>query len=224
MTKKTALITGASRGLGFALATALAKDGWRLIINARGAQELSKAARELGATGVVGDIVYSSHRVALINAAREAGGLDLLVNNASVLGAVPLQTLDAYPLDRLEHAFQVNTFAPLALIQGLLPLLRERRGAILNLSSDAAVEAYETWGGYGASKAALDQLSNVLAVEEPSLSVWWVDPGEMRTRMLADAMPDADLSQTPAPEEAAAALLRLLETRAPSGRYQAAAL
>ncbi|MGI8334968.1 SDR family NAD(P)-dependent oxidoreductase [Actinomadura scrupuli] len=224
MTTKTALITGASRGLGLALATALAKDGWRLIISARGAADLSTAARDLGATGLAGDVTDSWHRGALINAVEEAGGLDLLVNNASVLGAVPLQPLHAYPLDRLEHAFRVNTLAPLALIQGLLPPLRERGGAILNLSSDAAVEAYETWGGYGASKAALDQLSHVLAAEEPGVSVWWVDPGEMRTRMLAEAMPGEDLSRTPPPEEAAAALLRLLERRAPSGRYRAAEL
>ncbi|MCW2886406.1 MAG: short-chain dehydrogenase/reductase [Streptosporangiaceae bacterium] len=224
MTTKTALITGASRGLGLALATALAKEGWRLIISARGASDLSSAAQDLGATGLAGDIADSRHRAALIGAVEEAGGLDLLVNNASVLGALPLQPLDAYPIDRLEHAFKVNTLAPLALIQGLLPLLRERGGAILNISSDAAVEAYETWGGYGASKAALDQLSNVLAAEEPALSVWWVDPGEMRTRMLAEAMPGEDLSETPPPEQAAAALLRLLESRAPSGRYRAADL
>ncbi|MCW2913323.1 MAG: short-chain dehydrogenase/reductase [Actinomycetia bacterium] len=224
MTDKTALITGASRGLGLALATALAKDGWKLIINARGGADLSKAAQGLGAIALAGDVADPWHRDALIGAVEDAGGLDLLVNNASALGAVPLQTLDAYPLEQLEHTFQVNTLAPLALIQGLLPFLRERRGAILNISSDAAVEAYPTWGGYGATKAALDQLSKVLAAEELALSVWWVDPGEMRTRMLAEAMPGEDLSETPPPEDAAAALLRLLDTRAPSGRYRVADL
>jgi NAD(P)-dependent dehydrogenase (short-subunit alcohol dehydrogenase family) len=224
MTKKTALITGASRGLGLALATSLAKDGWRLIISARGAEDLSKAAQEVGATGLAGDIADSWHRAALISAVEQAGGLDLLVNNASALGAVPLRTLDAYPLDRLQHAFGVNTLAPLALIQGLLPLLRERRGAILNISSDAAVEAYAGWGAYGSSKAALDQLTAVLAAEEPGLGVYSVDPGDMRTEMHQAAFPGEDISDRPAPEAVVPALLRLIATRPPSGRVRAADL
>jgi NAD(P)-dependent dehydrogenase (short-subunit alcohol dehydrogenase family) len=215
-----ALITGASRGLGRALAGALAADGWDLVLNARGPEALAETAAALGATGIAGDIADPSHRAEL---AAAAGGLDLLVNNASVLGATPLPGLAAYPLADLEHAFGVNTLGPLALIQQVLPALRERRGAIVNLSSDAAVEPYGGWGGYGATKAALDQLSNVLAAEEPDVRVWWVDPGEMRTRMLADAGEDA--SAAPLPEDAAVpALLRLIAERPPSGRYTAAEL
>jgi len=208
MTDRTALITGASRGLGRALATELAHDGWRLIVNARGAEDLAVVAAELGATAVAGDLADSWHRAALIGAVEEAGGLDLLVNNASVLG--PMRPLGEYPLDALERAFAVNVLAPLALIQGALPYLRASNGAILNITSDAAVEAYETWGGYGATKAALEQLSHVLAAEEPEVSVWWADPGEMRTQMLAEAMPDEDPLQFPLPTESATALLRLI--------------
>src|SRR4051794_13278294 len=171
---KKALITGTSRGLGLALATHLEADGWEVI----------RAARSLGS-----DITDSWQRTALAEAVGD--GLDLLVNNASSLGATPLPTLGAYPLDELRQAFEVNVFAPLALIQDLLPALRARRGAVLDISSDAAVEPYEGWGGYGASKAALDQLSAVLAVEEPALTVWSVDPGEMQTQMLAAAGEDA---------------------------------
>ncbi|WP_103939678.1 SDR family NAD(P)-dependent oxidoreductase [Thermomonospora echinospora] len=221
----TALITGASRGLGRALAHALAPDGWNLIITARGAAELRAVAGELaGHTGTVtavpGDVADPAHRAALADAVH--GGLDLLVNNASTLGTVPLPRLADQPLDELEAAFRVNALAPLALIQALLPALRAHGGTILNISSDAAVEAYPTWGGYGATKAALEQLSNVLAAEEPDLRVYWVDPGEMRTPMLADAMPSDDLSEIPPPEVAAAALHRLIAGRPPSGRYRAA--
>lgn len=224
MTDKTALITGASRGLGLALARALAEDGWKLIIDARGAAALETAAAGLPGQvwALAGDIADSWHRAALTEAAEEAGGLDLLVNNASTLGATPLPRLADHPLKDLEQAFQVNTIAPLALIQALLPALRRRRGAILDISSDAAVEAYEGWGGYGATKAALDQLSHVLSVEEPDLAVWWVDPGEMRTEMLRDALPGEDLTGTPPPEAVVPALLRLIGDRLPSGRYRAA--
>ena len=237
MTYKTALITGASRGLGRALAQGLAADGWHLIITARGADALEAVAKELPAavstTGAAppsvvalpGDIGDSWHRAGLAEAVEEAGGLDLLVNNASALGAAPLPRLADYPPSALERAFATNVHAPLALIQSLLPDLRGRRGAVLNISSDAAVEAYEGWGGYGATKAALDQISHVLSVEEPDLAVWWVDPGEMRTQMLADAMPDEDLSGEPLPEQVAVpALLRLIGDRLPSGRYRAADL
>ncbi len=216
-----ALITGASRGLGLALAGALASEGWEIILDARDGEALTKAAAGLpNATVVAGDVADPAHRAALVAA---ADGLDLLVNNASTLGATPLPSLSAYPLDVLEHAFAVNTIGPLALIQGVLPALRERRGAIVNISSDAATEPYEGWGGYGATKAALDQLSNVLAAEEPAVSVWWVDPGEMRTAMLAAAGEDAEAA--PRPEDAAVpALLRLLAERPPSGRHTTSGL
>ncbi|WP_460333526.1 SDR family NAD(P)-dependent oxidoreductase [Actinoallomurus acanthiterrae] len=210
-----ALITGASRGLGLALARSLAQDGWTLVLDARGAPDLEKIAADLDATAVAGDIADPSHREALV---RASDGLDLLVNNASTLGATPLPRLAGYPLPELERAFAVNVLGPLGLIQRLLPALRERRGAIVNITSDAAREAYEGWGGYGATKAALDQLSNVLAAEEPDLAVWSVDPGEMRTRMLADAGEDADAA--PLPEDVAVpALRRLIARRPASGRY-----
>jgi NAD(P)-dependent dehydrogenase (short-subunit alcohol dehydrogenase family) len=209
-----ALITGASRGLGLALARALAADGWELVLDARDEAALEKAAGPAWTT-IAGDVAEPAHRAALVAA---ADGLDLLVNNASTLGATPLPALSGYPLDALERAFAVNTLGPLALIQGVLPALRERRGAIVNISSDAAREPYEGWGGYGATKAALEQLSNVLAAEEPAVSVWWVDPGEMRTDMLAAAGEDAEAA--PRPEDVAVpALLRLLAERPPSGRY-----
>jgi NAD(P)-dependent dehydrogenase (short-subunit alcohol dehydrogenase family) len=226
MTNKTALITGASRGLGQALARSLDADGWQVIITARGEDALASAAKEFsGAVVLPGDVGESRHRAGLADAVRRAGGLDLLVNNASTLGAAPLPRLAEYPLDQLRRAFATNTVAPLALIQTLLSDLRARRGAILNITSDAAVEAYEGWGGYGATKAALDQLSNVLAAEEPGLAVWWVDPGEMRTQMLADAMPGEDLSGEPLPEQVAVpALRRLIDERRPSGRYRVADL
>jgi len=226
MTYKTALITGASRGLGRALAQALAAAGWHLIITARGADTLEAVAKDLpAATAIPGDIADSWHRAGLAEAVEEAGGLDLLVNNASTLGAAPLPRLADYPPNALQRAFATNVLAPLALIQSLLPDLRARRGAVLNISSDAAVEAYEGWGGYGATKAALDQISHVLSAEEPDLTVWWVDPGEMRTQMLAEAMPGEDLSGEPPPEEVAVpALLTLIGERRPSGRYRAADL
>jgi NAD(P)-dependent dehydrogenase (short-subunit alcohol dehydrogenase family) len=212
-----ALITGASRGLGRALAGALAREGWDLVLDARNGAELERAASGLGAVTLAGDVSDPAHRAALVAA---SDGLDLLVNNASTLGATPLPPLAAYPLDELARAFAVNTLGPLALIQGVLPVLRERHGAIVNISSDAATEPYEGWGGYGATKAALEQLSNVLAAEEPGVAVWWMDPGEMRTEMLAAAGEDADAA--PRPEDVAVpALLRLVAERPPSGRHTA---
>ncbi|WP_214409990.1 SDR family NAD(P)-dependent oxidoreductase [Sphaerisporangium fuscum] len=218
---RTALVTGASRGLGLALARALAAGGWRLIITARGAAELSRAARETGATAIAGDVADPAHRARLAEAAHAAGGLDLLVNNASTLGAVPLPSLAAYPLDELGEAFRQNVIAPLGLIQATLRGLRERRGAVVNISSDAAVGAYEGWGGYGATKAALDRLSHVLAVEEPDIAVWWVDPGEMKTRMLADAVGEEEAAKAADPATTAAFLADLVERRPDSGRVTA---
>ncbi|MER6029302.1 SDR family oxidoreductase [Streptomyces sp. NPDC001851] len=225
-----AIITGASKGLGRALAGALAARGWDLVLDARGAEALKEAAESAAAHGtrvetLPGDVTDAGHRAELVAAARALGGVDLVVNNAGVLGTNPLVPLGAQPLDGFRAALEANAVAPLGLLQEALPLLREApAGAVINVSSDAAVEAYRTWGAYGATKAALDQLSAVLAVEEPGLRVWWVDPGGMRTDMLAAAEPGADLSGTPTPEEIAPAFLRLLDRRLASGRYTAAAL
>jgi NAD(P)-dependent dehydrogenase (short-subunit alcohol dehydrogenase family) len=225
-----AIITGASRGLGGALAGALAERGWDLVLDARGAGPLEETAVALTAydvrvQAVPGDVTDARHRAELVAAARKLGGADLLVNNAGILGVEPLVPLARHPLDGFRAALETNVVAPLALVQEALPLLRRAEdGAVLNVSSDAAVEAYRTWGGYGATKAALDLLSAVLAVEEPELRVWWADPGGMRTGMLAAAEPGEDLTGTPAPDEIAPLLLRLLDERRPSGRYTAAQL
>lgn len=225
-----AIITGASKGLGRALAVALAERGWDLVLDARTAkvlEESAEAARARGARVVAlpGDVTDAAHRRELVAAARELGGLDLLVNNAGILGAEPLVPLDRHSLDGFRAALEINVVAPLGLLQEALPLLRTApAGAVINLSSDAAAEAYRTWGAYGATKAALDQLSAVLAVEEPGLRVWWVDPGSMRTDMLAAAEPGEDLTGTPAPAEVAPVFLRLLDERPASGRYAAPAL
>ncbi|MFD5589203.1 SDR family NAD(P)-dependent oxidoreductase [Streptomyces sp. NPDC057413] len=225
-----AIITGASRGLGRALAGALAERGWDLVLDARGAGPLEETAVALTAydvrvQAVPGDVTDARHRAELVAAARKLGGADLLVNNAGILGVEPLVPLARHPLDGFRAALETNVVAPLALVQEALPLLRRAEdGAVLNVSSDAAVEAYRTWGGYGATKAALDLLSAVLAVEEPDLRVWWADPGGMRTGMLAAAEPGEDLTGTPAPDEIAPLLLRLLDERRPSGRYTAAQL
>jgi NAD(P)-dependent dehydrogenase (short-subunit alcohol dehydrogenase family) len=214
----TAIITGASRGLGLALARALAERGWRLVIDAR---ELRAVPGELSGGEVValaGDVTDESHRRALVEAA--GGRVDLLVNNASALGPSPLPGLAEHPLAELERVYRVNVLAPLRLIQLAVPLMPS--GArILNVSSDAAVEAYEGWGGYGSSKAALDQLSRVLAAEHPELRVYAVDPGDMRTRMHQDAFPGEDISDRPLPEESVPGLLALVEGDLPSGRYAA---
>jgi NAD(P)-dependent dehydrogenase (short-subunit alcohol dehydrogenase family) len=219
-----ALITGASRGLGLALARSLAQERWRLIIDARHAEALAVVARELEARtsviAVVGDVSDAAHRRELARAAEDLGGLDLLVNNASSLGTSPLPPLLAYPLDALEQVLRVNTLAPLALLQALAGVLRP--GArILNITSDAAVEAYPGWGGYGASKAALEQLSHVLAAERPEWRCYWVDPGDMRTAMHQEAFPGEDISDRPPPEESVPGLLTLITGDLPSGRYQA---
>ncbi|MFC4589069.1 SDR family NAD(P)-dependent oxidoreductase [Sphaerisporangium corydalis] len=216
--RPTALVTGASRGLGLALAKALAAGGWQLVITARGAADLDSAARETGATAIAGDVADPAHRARLARAVHELGGLDLLVNNASSLGAVPLPPLADYPLDALSEALRSNVLAPLALIQETLPGLRERRGAVINISSDAAVGAYAGWGGYGLTKAALDQLSHVLAAEEPEIAVWWVDPGEMRTGMLTDAVGAEEAAGAADPETVAPFLADLVKRRPASGR------
>ncbi|MFD3314846.1 SDR family NAD(P)-dependent oxidoreductase [Streptomyces sp. NPDC058694] len=224
-----AIITGASKGLGRALAEALAERGWDLVLDARTAGVLQETAAALAKYGtrveaLPGDVTDGAHRAGLVAAARGLGGVDLLVNNASALGAEPLVRLDALALDGLRRALEVNVVAALGLIQEALPLLRESpTGAVIDVSSDAAAEAYETWGGYGASKAALDHLSAVLGEEEPGLRVWAVDPGDMGTDLYAAAVPD-DEDPRPEPVSVVPAFLRLLEKRPASGRYGAPAL
>ena len=223
----TAIITGASRGLGLALARALAGKYWNLVINARGAKALETAKLELEqitrVTAILGDVSDEVHLDQMIAAARDFGGLDALVNNASILGSSPQPKLEAYPLDVLEQVYRVNVFAPLRLIQLALPIMNS--GArVLNITSDAGIEAYEGWGGYGSSKAALEQLSKVLAVEHPNLRVYSVDPGDMNTQMHQEAFPGKDISDRPPPEASVPGLLKLLEDDLPSGRYQARVL
>jgi NAD(P)-dependent dehydrogenase (short-subunit alcohol dehydrogenase family) len=221
----SAIVTGASRGLGLALATELARRGRRLVIDARGEDELERARARLAAlTEVValsGDIGSEAHRRALIAAAGPE--IDLLVNNAGGLGPSPLPPLARYPLAELEQLYRVNVLAPLRLFQLAQPLLTDG-AAILNITSDAAVEAYEGWGGYGSSKAALEQLSRVLGAEHPELRVYSVDPGDMRTRMHQDAFPGEDISDRPPPEESVPGLVALIEGELPSGRYRAGEL
>ena len=218
-----AIVTGASRGLGQALARGLAERGWALVLDARGADALAAAARELDVLAIPGDVADAAHRQALVAAAVELGGgaIDAVVNNASLLGPSPQPMLGAYPLDVLRSVYEVNVLAPLALVQDALPVLRRPGGRIVNVTSDAAVEAYEGWGGYGSSKAALEQLTAVLAAEHPELFVYRVDPGDLRTQMHQEAFPGEDISDRPLPDVAVPGLLALLEGDLPSGRYKA---
>ena len=218
-----ALVTGASAGLGLALARALASRRYHLVVDARGPEALERARSQLAedteVTAVAGDVADPAHRAALLAAVDSYGRLDLLVNNASRLGPSPQPALADYPLAELERVYQVDVLAPLALIQACLPRLAG--GAVVNVSSDAAVEAYPGWGGYGSAKAALDQLSAVLAAERPELRVYAFDPGDMRTAMHQAAFPGEDISDRPEPETVVPGLLRLLDARPPSGRYRA---
>ena len=227
-TARVAVVTGASRGLGRALARALAEDGYRLVVDARNGDALRTAMAGLPSGAVVsalaGDITDPAHRADLRRAADALGGPDLLINNAGTLGPSPLPAISEFPLDELRTAFEVNVLAPLALTQLLLPALRERGGAVLSITSDAAVEAYAGWGGYGAAKAALEQACNVLAAEEVAVRVWRVDPGDLRTQMHQDAFPGEDISDRPLPESVVPAFRRLISERMPSGRYRAADL
>jgi NAD(P)-dependent dehydrogenase (short-subunit alcohol dehydrogenase family) len=222
----TALLTGASRGLGRALAIALNGRGWHLVVDGRDADRLARTVADLPrpdlVTAVPGDVADARHRADL--AAAAGPHLDLLVNNASDLGPSPLPGLADLRPEQLERVLAVNTVAPLAVVQAVLPALRSAGGRILNVSSDAAVEAYAGWGGYGASKAALDQLTAVLAVEHPELRIFAVDPGDMATDMHQAAFPGEDISDRPAPESVVPALLDLIDGDRPSGRYRASEL
>ena len=226
-TTRTALITGASRGLGLAIARRLSTEGWQLIIDARGAEALETASIKLThqtrVIAIPGDVTDATHRYALAQAAQELGGLDALINNASMLGPSPQPELLDYPLEVLEQVYRTNVIAPLALVQALRDELKPGV-CVINITSDAGVEAYEGWGGYGSSKAALEQLSNILAAENPTLHVYWVDPGDMRTQMHQEAFPGEDISDRPLPEESVPAFVELLKGVRPSGRFSARAL
>ena len=225
-----AIVTGASRGLGRALSLALAARGWELVVDARGAAALAVAAGEFEAAGaktviaIAGDVAESSHRERLVAAAGDLGGLDLLVNNASVLGPSPQPALAEYPLDVLARVYEVNVVAPIGLVQASIGALRDSGGIVVNVTSDASVEPYEGWGGYGSSKAALDQATAILGAEEPGLSAYALDPGDMRTTLHQEAFPDEDISDRPEPEAVVPALLRLIDERPASGRYRASDL
>jgi NAD(P)-dependent dehydrogenase (short-subunit alcohol dehydrogenase family) len=224
---KVAIISGASRGLGLALARALATRDWALVLDARGSDALIEVERELAplttVVAIAGDITDPDHRRELVRQAEKLGGVDALINNASYLGPSPQPRLADYSLAELRRVYEVNIIAPLALVQDALPLVHSG-GRIIDITSDAAVEAYEGWGGYGSSKAALEQLTAVLGAEHPELRVYRVDPGDMRTQMHQEAFPGEDISDRPLPDVAVPGLVELLEGDLPSGRYQAQAL
>lgn len=219
-----AIVTGASRGLGLALTAALANQSWQVVVDGRDANRLKEAVGSVAGDviPVPGDITDADHRAALLAEVEGLGGLDLLVNNAGILGPSPQPSLAAYPIDVLRVVYDVNVIAPLALAQLTLPLLRKRFGAIINITSDASVEAYEGWGGYGSAKAAIDHASRVLGAEESDIRVWAVDPGDLRTQMHQEAFPGEDISDRPLPESVVPGFLRLIEGRPPSGRVRAA--
>lgn len=225
MSTRVAIVTGASRGLGRALAAGLAERGWELVIDGRDPDALAEARWDMpgGVIPVLGSIADPAHRADLVTTAAKLGPLELVVHNAGVLGPSPLPPLSAFPLDGLRELLELTVVAPLALTQLALPFLRPRAGAVVAISSDAAVEAYPGWGGYGAAKAGLDQAMRVLAAEEPALRVWSVDPGDLRTRMHQQAFPDQDISDRPLPETVVPAFLRLVAERPPSGRVGLAA-
>lgn len=224
MSTQTALITGASRGLGLALARELAQQNWRLIINARGADALEHAREELAkwteVIAIAGDVTDPEHRKALARAAIEIGGLDAVINNAGILGPSPQPELLNYPLDILADVYRANALAPLGVLQALQHTLKSD-ARVINITSDAAREPYPGWGGYGSSKAALEQLSHVLAAERPDWRIYWVDPGDMRTQMHREAFPFEDISDRPLPETSVPGFIELLKNNYPSDRYAA---
>jgi NAD(P)-dependent dehydrogenase (short-subunit alcohol dehydrogenase family) len=216
---RTAIVTGGSRGLGRALVRALSESGWTVVTDARDAEALDAALAGLGSViAVAGDVSDATHREALAAAAGDR--IDLVVNNAGGLGPSPLPGLDAYPLGDLADLFDVNVVAPLGLVQAAMPKLSPG-AVIVDITSDASVEAYEGWGGYGATKAALDHVGRVLAAEHPELRVLTIDPGDMRTKMHQDAFPGEDISDRPLPEASVPAILALIDGTQPSGRYRA---
>ena len=220
-----ALVTGGSQGLGLALTRAMDAAGWRVVVDARHGDALRAAVAGLaGVIAVPGDVADPAHRADLAAAVAGLGRLDLLVHNASTLGPSPLPPLSDLPVADLERILAVNVLAPLALTQLLLDELRAAHGTLVTISSDAAVEPYPGWGGYGSSKAALDQLAAVLGAEDPGLHVYAVDPGDMNTAMHQRAFPGEDISDRPLPETVVPALLRLTRQELPSGRYRAADL
>jgi NAD(P)-dependent dehydrogenase (short-subunit alcohol dehydrogenase family) len=226
-TTNVAIVTGASRGFGRALTAALLERGWTVVVDARRTAELDATTVAFSSPRLIpiaGDVTDASHRAALVDAALDAGPLTLLVNNASRLGPSPQPKLASYPHVDLRAVYDVNVFAPLALIQTTLPALLQTQGVIVNLTSDAAIEAYEGWGGYGSSKAALDQLSAILAAENTAVRVYAFDPGDMRTEMHQAAFPGEDISDRADPESVVPAFLRLLDTRPQAGRYRASDL
>jgi len=222
--ERVAVITGGSQGLGLALARRLVSDGWAVVIDARRADRLASAVDELDGgervVAVAGDVTDPAHRSALSAAARQLGPVSLVVNNASTLGQSPLPELSDIHPDVLRQVFEVNVVAPIALVRELGAALT-KNPTIVNISSDAAVEAYPTWGGYGASKAALDHASSVLAAEHPEWRVLAVDPGDMRTEMHQAAFPDDDIGDRPLPDDSVPGLVALIESDRPSGRYHA---
>jgi NAD(P)-dependent dehydrogenase (short-subunit alcohol dehydrogenase family) len=219
-THPVAIVTGASRGLGQALAEGLAHEGWRLVIDGRDPDALAQARSRLpaDAVAIAGDITDPAHRAELVAAAGDR--IDLVVNNAGILGPSPQPPLSSYPVSTLRQVYEVNVMAPLCLTQLALPLVRASGGSLVMVTSDASIEPYEGWGGYGSAKAAVDQLARVLAVEEVGVRVWAVDPGDLRTRMHQEAFPGEDISDRPLPVSVVPAFLRLLADRPPSGRIR----